>query len=126
MIDVSTDNTAGNAAGTAATAPDAPAAVALAAEEQITRTIEELDHAKPLSHPLLWAAHCSLHAATLLLRAKRSVETSTDPSAERDREILLEAVAQSRAAVGAANFAAEQYAGRLPSRRALNEDASPA
>nr|WP_042193673.1 holo-ACP synthase [Kibdelosporangium sp. MJ126-NF4]CTQ98355.1 Holo-[acyl-carrier protein] synthase (EC 2.7.8.7) [Kibdelosporangium sp. MJ126-NF4] len=56
----------------------------------------ELDAMSPIDDPLLWAARCSLDAATLLLRAYAS----------EDREALLEAVAAARASVSAATDAA--------------------
>ncbi|SDW50457.1 holo-[acyl-carrier-protein] synthase [Amycolatopsis xylanica] len=65
---------------------------------QLSQVGAELDALSPLDDPLLWAARCSLDAATLLLQAY----------ANEDRETVLEAVAAARASVSAASGAASR------------------
>jgi hypothetical protein len=71
-------------------------------EHLVSEAIARLDRTEPLHNPLLWAARCSLDATAYSLRASLRL----GKSAEQDKDLLLEAVAQSRAAVGAATFAA--------------------
>jgi hypothetical protein len=71
-------------------------------EHLVSEAIARLDRTEPLHNPLLWAARCSLDASVYLLRARLQL----GKSAGQDKDLLLEAVAQSRAAVGAATFAA--------------------
>lgn len=80
-------------------------AVTMALLRRLRKVARDLDATVPICDPLLWATHCSLDAAILLLHAY--VRSATNGG--QDREAVLEAIGAGRATVLAATFACRDY-----------------